>query len=425
MRNRAWTAEPSFASPKALLRMPLNSREPPEVTVAWQDGKTGARGWLVINSLRGGAAGGGTRMRLGATPREVGYLAKTMELKFALAGPPIGGAKSGIDFDPRDPRKGEVLERWYAAIRPYLRDHYGTGGDLNVDEVHEVIPIIQSLGLEHPQEGIVRGHVCRQGDHFRDVIDALNRGVKAPVTGERGVTDKDVAVADVITGYGVARSVMDYYDRLDRRLDGAKVSLEGFGNVGAAAGLYLARAGAQLVAISDAEKTLLEPGGLDGDAVESLIRDGPDRLLPDDPRCTRGDARDAFFQAPSEILVCAAASGTLTDTRLDQLAAGGVEVIAAGANQPFRERQLGSTRVHRIADGRFAILTDFLANLGMARTFSYLMEKGSVPATEAIFAAVDDTIATEVDAMLERANRSDRGLMAATLGLALDRIGAE
>ena len=398
--------------------------EPPELTVTWQDAETGARGWLVINSLRGGAAGGGTRMRLGATPREVGYLAKTMELKFALAGPSIGGAKSGIDFDPHDPRKGEVLERWYAAIRPYLRDHYGTGGDLNVDEVHEVIPIIQSLGLEHPQEGIVRGHVVGAGGDFDAVIEALKRGVKAPVDAARGVAGKEATIADMVTGYGVARSVMDYYDRIGRSLDGARVSLEGFGNVGAAAGLYLARAGARLVAISDADKALLEPDGLDAEQVETLIVEGPDRLLPDDPRCVRGNARDAFFQAPSEIVVCAAASGTLTDTRLDQLAAAGVEVIVAGANQPFRERQLGSTRVHRIADGRFGVLMDFLANLGMARTFSYLMEKGCVPDADAIFDAVDATIGAEVDATLERANRSDRGLMAATLGSALDRIGA-
>lgn len=398
--------------------------EPPELTVAWQDGDTGARGWLVVNSLRGGAAGGGTRMRLGATPREAGYLAKTMELKFALAGPAIGGAKSAIDFDPHDPRKRDVLERWYTAIRPYLRDRYGTGGDLNVDEVAEVIPLIQSLGLAHPQEGIVRGHVCPAGHDFAKVIDALDRGVRAPVTGDRGVEGRDVTVADMITGYGVARSVMDYYRRLDRGLDGVAVSLEGFGNVGAAAGLYLARAGARLVAIADAEKTLLAPDGVDAEEVERLMVEGPERLLPDDPRCRHGDAREAFFRAPSQVLVCAAASGTLTETRLDQLSSAGVTVIAAGANQPFRERQLGSTRVHRLADGRFAILIDFLANLGMARTFSYLMEEGCVPDAGAIFDAVDDTIATEVDAMLGRASRPDRGLMAATLGLALDRIGA-
>src|SRR3954470_24155627 len=97
-------------------------RRAPEITVAWQDHETGARAWLIINSLRGGAAGGGTRMHIGVSPREVTYLAKAMELKFALAGPPIGGAKSGIDFDNADPRKADVLERWYRVITPYLRE---------------------------------------------------------------------------------------------------------------------------------------------------------------------------------------------------------------------------------------------------------------------------------------------------------------
>ena len=108
--------------------------EPPQIVLEWSDAPTGAKGWLVINSLRGGAAGGGTRMRKGVTLEEVTYLAKTMELKFAFSGPPIGGAKSGIAFDPQDPRRNEVLRRWFEAIRPYLTSCYGTGGDVNVDE---------------------------------------------------------------------------------------------------------------------------------------------------------------------------------------------------------------------------------------------------------------------------------------------------
>ena len=53
-------------------------RRPPELTVDWRDPETGARGWLVINSLRGGAAGGGTRMRAGISPREVVYLGRKL-----------------------------------------------------------------------------------------------------------------------------------------------------------------------------------------------------------------------------------------------------------------------------------------------------------------------------------------------------------
>ena len=83
----------------------------PEVVFEWQDSETSAKGWIVINSLRGGAAAGGTRMRIGVTKNEVLSLAKTMEVKFAVAGPNIGGGKSGIDFDPKDPRKRDVLKR--------------------------------------------------------------------------------------------------------------------------------------------------------------------------------------------------------------------------------------------------------------------------------------------------------------------------
>ena len=101
----------------------------PEIVFEWKDSETEAEGWVVINSLRGGAAGGGTRMRKGLTKYEVLSLAKTMEVKFTVCGPPIGGAKSGINFDPNDTRKNGVLKRWYKAVTPLLKNYYGTGGD--------------------------------------------------------------------------------------------------------------------------------------------------------------------------------------------------------------------------------------------------------------------------------------------------------
>src|SRR5574343_2017617 len=105
----------------------------PEIVFEWKDSETEAEGWIVINSLRNGAAGGGTRMRKGLNRHEVESLAKTMEVKFTVAGPPIGGAKSGINFDPTDPRKKEVLQRWFKAVLPILKQYYGTGGDVFVD----------------------------------------------------------------------------------------------------------------------------------------------------------------------------------------------------------------------------------------------------------------------------------------------------
>ena len=114
-------------------------------------------GWSLIRyaaALPAAAPG----MRKGLNKEEVISLAKIMEIKFSVSGPPIGGAKSGINFDPADPRRDEVLRRWFKAVTPLLKHYYGTGGDLNVDELKQVIPITEDYGLWHPQEGVVRGH---------------------------------------------------------------------------------------------------------------------------------------------------------------------------------------------------------------------------------------------------------------------------
>ncbi len=396
-------------------------RAPAELTVHWRDGESEARGWLVVNSLRGGAAGGGTRMRPGLDEREVVYLAKAMELKFAFAGPAIGGAKSGIDFDPGDPRKPAVLRRFYRAISPYLRTCVGTGGDLGVDEVADVLPSFRALGLAHPQQGVVRGH-CDGRENGSAILGRLDAGVQAPVDGTLGSARGPSTVADLITGFGVARSIERACERLGEPLDGLRARVEGFGNVGAACALYLARAGARIVAISDARRVLVEPNGLDAAGVEDLIARGEPKLLPaDDPRTRRRGA--SFDDLPGDVFVAAAASATVDAARLARLEASGVRLLGCGANQPFRERTVGATDVCRAADGRFTVLPDILANCGMARALSFLMEPGSSAHPGAIFAAVGATIVDGVDEVAARAG-GPRGMLAAALETTLDRLAA-
>jgi glutamate dehydrogenase/leucine dehydrogenase len=404
-------------------------RSTPELTLAWSDRETDARAWLVINSLRGGAAGGGTRMRLGVDPREVTYLAKAMELKFSIAGPPIGGAKTGIDFDPTDARKADVLERWYRAAMPLLRDRYGTGGDLNIDEVLDVIPAFERLGLHHPQEGVVRGHLHPDDRQFRAIMSRMQAGVAAPIGAgpaeTRAVEGVDLTIADVITGFGVAVAVRRLYERHDRTLHGVRVLLEGFGNVGAAAGLYLARSGARIVAIQDARSTLIDAAGLHADGVEDLLRRRTDKLLPvGDARVYTGLERSRFWNVPADVFVCAAISESITADTLTDLERSGVSVLACGSNQPFREGKVGSAVVAQDADRRFSIIADVLANCGMARTFSYLLESNSQAEAAPIFDAVSRTIGEALDEVVDRAAGAETGLLSATLGLALDRIGA-
>jgi glutamate dehydrogenase/leucine dehydrogenase len=399
-------------------------RRPPELVLTWHDRETPARAWLVINSLRGGAAGGGTRVRAGVGAREVTYLAKAMELKFSISGPAIGGAKTGIDFDPADARRSAVLERWYRAALPLLRDRYGTGGDLNVDEVLDVIPTFQRIGLRHPQEGVVHGHLRLSGAAADAVIERLHYGVEAPVAGTLAIPDCPFGIADVITGYGVAASLRRLYERRGTSLNGIRIMLEGFGNVGAAAGLYLTRYGAHVVGIRDAHHTLIDRAGIGAVEFEELVRCRENKLLPvDDARVRANTHDDYFWTARADVFISAAISESITADTLDRLGAAGVSVIACGSNQPFREAKLGSTRMAQAADARFTILPDILANCGMARTFSYLMQTDAQTRPEPIFEAVDSTIRDTLDEVLDRAADARTGLQAATVGLALDRIG--
>lgn len=386
---------------------------PPLITVEWHDSETPAVGWLVMNSLDSGASGGGTRMKVGGTREEALMLAKTMQIKFAVSGPPVGGAKSVIDFDPDDPRKTEVLRRWFTAIGPYLRNGYGTGGDQGVDEVSEVIPLTrEAIALRHPQEGIVVGRRDITPEKRDMIIKNLQDGVEASVPLD-DLPDLSLVVADLITGYGLTRALHYYYSAQGSTLAGKRVLLEGFGAVGGPAAYYLKLAGAKIVGIitksssTDGFRCCANDDGLD---VNTLLRTRENkRHIPMHSK----DAADptVFEEIRADIFVPAATSGTLTLDRLEALRNQGVQVIACGANDPFAESTLGATDVQRYADSRFAVIPDFIANCGMARVFAYLMTDEAAPDNTSVFADVDTTIQQAMNRLVGDGTEPSSGLI--------------
>jgi glutamate dehydrogenase (NAD(P)+) len=368
----------------------------PEIVFEWHDNETPAKGWVVINSLRGGAAGGGTRMRKGLDRREVESLAKTMEVKFSVSGPAIGGAKSGIDFDPSDPRKDEVLRRWYRAVTPLLKNYYGTGGDLNVDEVHEVIPITESLGLWHPQEGVVNGHFQPTESARIQKVGQLRTGVKKVVEDARftPAAGRKYVVADLVTGWGVAEAVAHYYGLYGGQLGGKRVIVQGWGNVGAAAAYYLAHAGARVVGIIDRVGGLIAPEGLGLDQVRELFLGRRGNTLNAPGMASFDEADRRVWSLGAEVFLPCAASRLVTREQVDALVAGGLEVVSSGANVPFADSEIFYGPIYEHADRRVAVIPDFIANCGMARAFAFLMEADAEISDEAIFGDVSRTIAT-------------------------------
>ncbi len=367
----------------------------PEVVFEWKDPYSEAEGWVVINSLRGGAAGGGTRMRLGLDKREVESLAKTMEIKFTVSGPQIGGAKSGINFDPRDPRKAQVLERWYAAVTPLLKYYYGTGGDLNVDEIHEVIPITENCGIWHPQEGVFNGHFAPTEAQKVKRIGNLRQGVIKVLEDEKFSPDlnRKYRVADMITGYGVAEAVRHYYELWGGSLMGKRVIVQGWGNVAAAAAYYCTQAGAVVVGIIDRNGGLLKPDGLNHEAVKQLFLNREGMQLKSDDLLSFDEVNDKIWDSPADVFLPCAASRLVTLDQVNRLIEAGLEVIGSGANVPFADSQIFYGPIAERADEKISVIPDFIANCGMARVFAYLMSNGEVDMTDqGIFRDTSNTI---------------------------------
>lgn len=370
---------------KALLKK--YEEKQPEVVFEWKDKESEAEGWVVINSLRGGAAGGGTRMRKGLDKREVESLAKTMEVKFTVSGPPIGGAKSGINFDPADPRKKEVLARWYKAVMPLLKSYYGTGGDLNIDEIHEVIPITESYGLWHPQEGVINGHYHARENERIHQIGQLRYGVSKVIEDLSYTPDikRKYKIADMITGFGVAESIKHFYQIWGGALRGKKVVIQGWGNVAAAAGYYLAQNGAKIIGIIDRTGGIIRQEGFNEKEIKDLFNNRVNNTLVAEGMISFEDANAQIWALGAEIFVPAAASRLVRQTEVDQLIKGGLKLIACGANVPFADQEIFFGSIMEHADDHIAVIPDFVANCGMARVFAYLMERNVEMSDDAIF----------------------------------------
>ena len=395
----------------------------PEVVFEWQDSETSAKGWIVINSLRGGAAAGGTRMRIGVTKNEVLSLAKTMEVKFAVAGPNIGGGKSGIDFDPKDPRKQDVLKRWFKAAKPILKSYYGTGGDMNVDEVEEVIPFCKNEGILFPLEGIVSGHFQLEGDEKNKIIDQLSTGVPLKVTAKNllPLGNKNYTVGDLITGYGVCESVIHYYNIYGGNLKNKRTIIQGWGNVAATAAYYLAQQGAKIVGIIDKNGGLINKDGFSFEKISHLLENRSSNYLEDSDIRPFDEINNKIWKTGAEIFIPAAASRLVTNKNLEDMIEHNLEVISCGANVPFADKEIFFGPIAKKADAQVSVIPDFISNCGMARTFSYLMEKNIDINDLSIFEAVSKTI---FDALKEahKSNNSKQLIAKTSFELALKKL---
>ncbi|WP_460697826.1 Glu/Leu/Phe/Val dehydrogenase dimerization domain-containing protein [Nocardia thraciensis] len=337
------TAQTVPTIPAAVAATPVIRRSEPYMRLQWNDSQTGAVGYLVVHTLRAGLATGGTRMRAGCTLTEVEDLARGMANKTATFDLPIGGAKGGIDFDPKDPRAVEVLERFCEAMRPWLDAHWVTAEDLGVPQ-HLIDEVFEKLGLGQSYHAAIR-----RADDPAATLERVRSGLNAAVEG-------GFLLGDVIGGYGVAHACLAAAVSWGQPPAETTAAIQGVGTMGGAAAYYLHEAGMKVTTVADAAGTLHCAAGLDIPALLDL-RDGYGEI--DRSRLPEGIEqlpRNAVLSADVDILVPAAISYAITPDNSYDVRARVIVEAANAATTPEAEAMLAARGV--------PVLPDFVANAG-------------------------------------------------------------
>ena len=317
-----------------------------------------------------------------------------------------------------------MLKRWYAAVTPLLKHYYGTGGDLNVDEIHEVIPITENCGIWHPQEGVLNGHFHPQEGQKINRIGQLRQGVlkKIEATQYTPSVDRKYVVADMITGYGVAESVKHYYSIYGGNLKDKRVIVQGWGNVGAAGAYYLAQEGAKIVGIIDISGGLIKKDGFSLAEIRNLFltKDGNKLKAPN--MLSFEEVNNQIWDVNAEVFIPCAASRLIKQDHVERMINAGMEVIACGANVPFADPGIFFGPIADFTDNKISVIPDFIANCGMARVFAYLMSNDLEKLDDkAIFEDTSNTIKKAIQ-QAYNINPSKTTISKTAFGLALKQL---
>lgn len=288
-------------------------------------------GYRVQHNLSRGPGKGGVRFHQDVTLSEVMALSAWMSIKNAAVNVPYGGAKGGIRVDPKKLSRGE-LER---LTRRYTSE----------------------IGLLiGPSKDIPAPDVNTNGQIMSWMMDTYSMNTGATATGV--VTGKPVDLGGSLgrveaTGRGVFTVGVEAAKRTGLAIPGAKVAVQGFGNVGGIAGKLFAEAGAKVVAVQDHTGTIFKSDGLDVPALLAHVKQhggvggfaGAETM-----------ANDEFWGVQCDILIPAALEGQITQANAARITA---KLVIEGANGPTTPEADDI-----LADKGVLVLPDVIANAG-------------------------------------------------------------
>ena len=344
----------------------------PEKIVYVYEPRSGLKGIIVIDNTAAGPGIGGIRMATDVSTAEVCRLARAMTWKNALAGIPHGGAKSAILADPSTPNK-ETLIRQFARAMENM-EGYIPGPDMGTDEVAMAWvrdEIGRSVGLSKVLGGIP--------------LDQIGA-----------------------TGYGLAVCAEVAQEFAEIELKGARVLVQGFGNVGSHAARYLEERGAVLVAASDLDGTVYDENGIDIDKLQKTKSETGHVTTYDGGKKL---PRDAWIDIPCDIVVPAARPDVIDGNNAVRLKC---KLVLQGANIPV------TPRAERILhDSGIVSVPDFVANAGGVICASVEYRGGT---QKQAFETIEEKLRENTRAVMELARAHSQIPAEAALTLAKQRV---
>lgn len=344
----------------------------PEKIILIYESRTKVKALVVVDNVAAGPAIGGVRMAPDVTLDEVRRLARAMTYKNVMAGLPHGGGKSGIIADPKVVKKEQVIRTFARAIKNILE--YIPGPDMGTDE--------SSMAY---------------------VYDEIGRAVGLPR--ELGGIPLDEMGA---TGFGVAECADVAKDYINLDLSGARVVIEGFGNVGKPAARFLSGKGAILIGASDSKGTIFNPEGLN---VEELIN--VKEFTGSVTNYKNGEVLKTtdILMINTDILIPAARPDVISDANADVVDA---KLIIEGANIPIT--QSAEKMLH---DRGILVIPDFVANAGGVITASVEYHGG----TESVaLDRIKTTIRRNTKELLEKVYNDKTYPRETAVGIAKQRV---
>ncbi len=362
----------------------------PEYVVKVYDPKLDMQAFLVIDNTVIGLGKGGIRMTPTVTEEEVRRLARAMTWKNALAGLPFGGAKGGIVM-PKEVLRDRALKKKYVqsfarAIKPLLLEKYIAGPDVNNGEA-EMQWIAEAAGDWRASTGKPVSYKRR----------GMKKGYWRGLPHELGST-----------GFGVAHSTAVAAMMIGLNIKGARVAIEGFGNVGTFAFKFLSEMGAKVVAVADSKTCAYLPAGLDYKKAMSVKKKtGAVSGYPG----AKALHHDEIFGLEVDILIPAAVTDVINDSNKNDIRA---RLIVEGANIPMRE----SIEDELFRRGIF-IVPDFVANAGGVIS-SYAEYMGYDP--ETMFRIVKQKIMKTTKEVVERSLKARKNPRVTAIRLAMEKV---